>query len=636
MGRPYATELSELPETYAWASRCSVTELADAIRASGDSPLFAVGSGGSLTAAAFWAMMHEFQTGRLSKYGSPLELRTFRFLRHHVVGLVSASGSNADILDAFKVAAVDEPSGLIGLTHQADSRLKREAEPCEWAHIAEFEPPVKKDGFLATNSIVSAMVLIYRAYCEAFGQPCSVPTQLPGLGRAVPSIAKEQDTVSLLYGDWGKIAAIDIESKLIEGGLRNVHLADYRNFGHGRHNWLNRNIETTTTVALVTPMSKSLCERTLALLPSEANVFTMETSDEGALGAVELVVKSFNLINEMSALMGLDPGRPRVPEFGRKLYRLRPGRSPSREGKPTLKVLLERKLGGPVHHWPSQVIESTREALIDYLSILRASKFGGIVFDYDDTLCPKADRFGRLPQHVADMIAGLVANGISVGIATGRGRSVAHSLRNCLDSDIWNDMSIGYYNGAQVLNLGDGDPDNSPPSDGPLLDLQEALKRHPVISNCCELELRPNQITVTPVPPVLPTTVHRMVLELMASERGDGLAAVCSRHSVDIIGLEVSKRRVVGQVYAKIQKKDPEAQVLSIGDSGGWDGNDLHLLASPYSISVADCPSNPHWAWNLSPRGQRGPQVIGHYANALRIGPDAFKIEVDDLVGDLS
>ena len=70
MGRPYATELSELPETYAWASRCSVTELVDAIRESGNSPLFAVGSGGSLTAAAFWAMVHEFQTGRLSKYGS--------------------------------------------------------------------------------------------------------------------------------------------------------------------------------------------------------------------------------------------------------------------------------------------------------------------------------------------------------------------------------------------------------------------------------------------------------------------------------------------------------------------------------------------------------------------------------------
>ena len=636
MGRPYVKELSELPKTYAWASQCSVTELADAIRASSDSPLFAVGSGGSLTAAALWAMLHEFQTGRLSKYGSPLELRTFRFLRHHAVGLVSASGSNADILDAFKVAAVDEPTSLVGLTHQTNSKLKREAEPCEWAHIAEFEPPVQKDGFLATNSTLSALVLIYRAYREAFGQPWLVPSQLPGLGTAVPSIARDQDTVSLLYGDWGKIAAIDIESKLVEGGLRNVHLADYRNFGHGRHNWLNKNIDTTTTVALVTPMSKSLSDRTLALLPPKAKVVTLETSNEGALGAVELLVKSFNLINQMSAFVGLDPGRPQVPEFGRKLYRLRPGRSPSRKGKPPLRILLERKLGGPVHHWPSQVIEATKQALTDYLSILRASRFGGIVFDYDDTLCPKANRFGRLPQHVTDMIGGLIANGISVGIATGRGRSVAHSLRNCLDSDIWDNVSIGYYNGAEILNLGDRDPDNSPPSDGPLLDLQKALKRHPLISTCCELELRPSQITITPVPPVLPTTVHRIILELMVVERMDGLAALRSRHSVDVIGSEVSKRRVAAQICAKIQKEDPEAQVLSIGDSGGWDGNDLHLLASPYSISVADCPSNPRWAWNLSPVGQRGPQVIGHYASALRVGPGAFEIELNDLVGDVS
>ena len=141
-------------------------------------------------------------------------LERSRFLRHHTLGLVSASGSNVDILDAFRVAAVDEPTGLIGLTHRTNSKLKRQAEPCEWARIAEFDPPVKKDGFLATNSILSAMVVIYRAYGEAFGQPCLMPSRLPGFGTAVPSIPIDRHTVSLLYGDWGKVAAIDIESKL--------------------------------------------------------------------------------------------------------------------------------------------------------------------------------------------------------------------------------------------------------------------------------------------------------------------------------------------------------------------------------------------------------------------------------------
>ncbi len=636
MGRPYATELSELPETYAWASQCHVTELANAIRAFGDSSLFAVGSGGSLTAAAFWAMMHELQTGRLSKYGSPLELRTSRFIKHQAVGLVSASGSNADILDAFRVAAFGEPTGLMALTHKVGSKLKEQAEPCEWAHVAEFEPPVKKDGFLATNSILSALVLIYRAYCEAFGQECLIPGQLPGLGMAAPSIASDRPTVSLLYGDWGRIAAIDIESKLVEGGLRNVHLADYRNFGHGRHNWLSENNSTTTTVALVTPMSKSLSDRTLALFPPDAPVATLETIEDGPLGAVELLVKSFYLVGEISALTGLDPGRPHVPPFGRKLYRLRADSSPSRDSRPPLPVLLERKLGSPVHHWPSQVVEASKRALIEYLNVLRAAKFGGIVFDYDDTLCPRANRFGQLPQHASDMIAGLISNGISVGIATGRGRSVGNSLRSCLDSDIWNSITIGYYNGAEVLSLGDGDPENSAPADGPLLEFHRALLNHPLVSNCCVMELRPNQITITPEPSVHPRTVHRMILEEMAAEGPLGLGAVRSRHSVDIIGPQVSKRRVVHRIRTGIRDSDPDAQVLCIGDSGGWDGNDLHLLATPYSLSVADCPSNPRWAWNLAPLGQRGSQVIGHYTNVLRVESGRFAIAVDDLVGDIS
>ena len=273
---------------------------------------------------------------------------------------------------------------------------------------------------MATNSILSAMVLIYRAYCEAFSQPFFSPesTTRACNGSAINCQGPEYSFTTLRglgpnCGDRHRVQASRrwIEKctpcRLQELRPRTAQLAKQEH----RHHY-NRCTHNAYVQILV--------REDPALLPPNANVVTLDTSDEGAVGAIELVVKSFHLINEMSSMMGLDPGRPRVPEFGRRLYRLRPDRSPNREGKPPLKALLERKLGGPVHHWPPQVIEATKQALNDYLGVLRVSRFGGIVFDYDDTLCPKADRFGRLPQHVADMIAGLVANGISVGIATGR------------------------------------------------------------------------------------------------------------------------------------------------------------------------------------------------------------------------
>ena len=51
MGKPFATELARLSETYDWARGVSVDSLSDAIQSIQSMPLMAVGSGGSFTTA---------------------------------------------------------------------------------------------------------------------------------------------------------------------------------------------------------------------------------------------------------------------------------------------------------------------------------------------------------------------------------------------------------------------------------------------------------------------------------------------------------------------------------------------------------------------------------------------------------
>jgi hypothetical protein len=58
MGKPYATELSRLSDTYAWALETPIESLAAAVSASSHLPLIAVGSGGSFSAAHLACSLH--------------------------------------------------------------------------------------------------------------------------------------------------------------------------------------------------------------------------------------------------------------------------------------------------------------------------------------------------------------------------------------------------------------------------------------------------------------------------------------------------------------------------------------------------------------------------------------------------
>ena len=319
MGRPYIKEMEELAQTQEWASRSSIADLTDSIRKIGDRPFFAVGSGGSLTAAAYWAMLHEWETGQPSKYGTPLDLMALPSTEPYAVGLMSAGGSNPDIMLALTRAASGGSSRQIILTYAQTSPLVHEAQCHDTADVVSYVSPIPKDGFLATNSLLASMIHIHRAYCEVSGVEPGKLSDLP-LPRQVQ--ANPDTTYSLLHAGWSSVAAVDFESRLVESGLAHVHLADLRNYAHGRYQWLERHGESTVVVALITPAWMSLFNRTLALLPPSTETIRLQTSHEGPLGAMELVVAEMRLIGQIAALQGLDPGQPHIPEFGRELYHL--------------------------------------------------------------------------------------------------------------------------------------------------------------------------------------------------------------------------------------------------------------------------------------------------------------------------
>ena len=636
MGRAYGVELKELAQTYEWAARCPIQELAEAIRDLRDYPFLSIGSGGSLTVAAYWAMVQEQWTGMPAKHGTPLDLLALPSLSDYSIGLVSARGSNPDILKAFESASLGESRGLVAITFAESSKLANHGKKYPWARVVNFRPPIGKDGFLATNSLLSFMVLIHRAYAAAAGREVTLPSKLPEPQRTGTPLVPSPTTYSILYAGWATAAAMDIESKLVEGGLADVHYADLRNFAHGRHHWLARRGEKTTVVALVTPEWSELVDKTLSILPPGTSIVRVESSNDGPLGAIELVNGGLSLIGEIASLQAFDPGRPSVPEFGRKLYRMNLNSTRRHHTKPSTDLLLRRKLGGLPARWPASTITASKEALVRYLDALRTTRFQGVVFDYDETLCPKANRFGCLPPDISKALTRIVDHGVTLGIASGRGRSIGQAMRESLEQEVWERVIVGYYNGGCVLRLSEGDPPKSGEMDPSLASFNTTLQGHSHLQEVCEIEPRPYQITLTPRGDVPSNWILELVLELAAVDGPPGIAITRSSHSIDVLGQGVSKLSVVNACIDQITERGEKSNVLRVGDSGTWSGNDLHLLSTPLSLSVADCPMNPSWAWNLAAPGRRGPQAALDYINAMEFGSGTFTLDIDRLVEAVS
>src|SRR5206468_2651544 len=139
----------------------------------------------------------------------------------------------------------------------------RIAQSYRFVDVPEFNPPSAKDGFLATNSLLAFAVLLVCAYNCAFSSDEVLPRDFDSLLvenhadrdyiedlRAHCNPLWKRETLVVLYGPSVATAALDLESKFSEAALGNVQLADFRNFAHGRHNWLAKRASKTAVLAL--------------------------------------------------------------------------------------------------------------------------------------------------------------------------------------------------------------------------------------------------------------------------------------------------------------------------------------------------------------------------------------------------
>ena len=640
MGKRYWSELEVVGDTFGWAQQLDqalIPSLGDLYRRL---PLLAVGSGGSFTSAVLAAYLHRLSTGQLSTAVTPLEIVHSPFdLYTSAVLFLTASGGNPDILGGFQKTAIREPSELGILCLKKGSKLARATKEFSRIGKYEFAMPAGKDGFLATNSLIATAVILARAYSKdrtlgdsieqvAF-QGRSESDYLSWLESKTSKLWKKQ-TLVVLYGPSCHAAAVDLESKFTEAALGHIQLADYRNFAHGRHHWLARHGNDTAVLSFVTDDVRPVAEKTLALVPKKIPQLQLDLGPAGAESAIGGIINALHLVGLKGRSQDFDPGRPHVPDFGRKIYHLKAfpkTRQKKSESSPKFTAAVNRKCCVTTVERSS--VES---ACREFTEKIQSAKFGALICDYDGTICSADERLTHPCREVIDKLNELLKAGVAIGFASGRGTSLRRSLQSQIKKTHWKRVLLGYYNGGDIANLASNSkPNNEEKAGRDLSAIAKQIAMASDLSKIIELDVRDKQISIIPISKADSDFCYQRVNELVAYQSKKGLKVFRSGHSVDVVAPSVSKRSVVQQIEKVIG--DGQLKCLCIGDRGRWPGNDSELLMEPYSVSVDEVSSSLDTCWNLASPGLSNVDAFLEILRAIKIKKSHFIVDSLEVTG---
>lgn len=628
--RKYTSELRQFPDTYSRALAADINSLKNAIAGASASSILAVGSGGSYTTAALLCELHELYTGKVSRAATPLEIICNPSLSESSpLVLISAEGKNPDAFEVLHRAKRHSARSIHLLTNTNDSPLARELPnfPDVFPHV---HPTPKKDGYLATNSLLLNATLVARTYAELDGQQGVLPPDLSHLKVNDDSIGNwtqradafvralnPSRALIVTYAPNLRPIAVDLESKLAEGALFHCQLADLRSFAHGRHLWLSARPEDVAIISIIDDTLEKLWKATLRTLPTGIPNLVLKVPRPTPLGLVTGIIAQMHLIDRFADAAGTDPGRPDVPSFGRELYYADLG---SLIEPPTIDLQGPERskfsaLGG---RWPLKQKGEIHREREEFTAILEATKFRGIVFDYDGTLCTSQARDRPPDNRILEHLQRLTSAGICVGIATGRGGSVQESLREAFDEDTLSKIYLGLYNCGYI-----GDAASTTTLPGEASEhLSHALRllRRLEATGAPIAEIResmPYQISVRLKPGVVPDEMWWVISDALRLSGLKVSSVVKSRHSIDILSSSTSKSHLVA-FLVQSKRIDPY-QILTVGDQGAWPGNDHSLLDHKLSLSVDQPSRRLDRGWKLAPSHLRDVDATLWYLERTRV-----------------
>lgn len=619
MGRPYKNELKAMRTTYDFVDSIDVSKLFPFFKYNCNIPLLIIGSGGSFAVAKLFELCYQ-NYGGFAKAITPYELKNeTKMLSASKVLIVTAGGNNPDTVGAYNYVRLYEPFELCVICMSKNSKIAKAINHNKDAILYEVRIPFGKDGYLAVNSSVG-MFTIGKKIMEEL-ENCKAMINFDSNNKIFPS-SEQMEPISnliVLYGGWGTPAAYDLESKCSEAGLMSLQFVNYRNFAHGRHNWIDKNKNSTMVIALITPEDKEICKKTLQKLPDFLPKVCLQTKIIGSLGALELLIKVFYFVDYLGELKQIDPGQPHVPDYGSKLYNIKYNLLTKdtflkKVEKSTRDSAIYRKL----KMVPNQSIwydyySNMYDAFVDKLY---NSVYTALLLDYDGTICGPN---GNVSSLIMSKLNVMLEHNIIVGFATGRGDSIIKQLRKDIPKCYWRNVIIGYYNGSYISNLSD----KLEFHENARWKLKEFYnKANSLLPFANELIDKGFQLSIRDADVNKLSLYFEVLNELKHSYKFDDIQIFMSGHAIDIIESDCGKQKVVEYI-----KSIGRSNVLCIGDEGRLYENDYELLSKNIGLSSKHQNRIGMSGWNLAPLGVTNVMATEYYFDKIRIYENSFVLE---------
>lgn len=633
MGQPYKKELDLLGDTYGWVAKQEVHSLQLFLDRWSNTYTVVIGSGGSYSAATAVALFREIAHCCPTTPVTPLEFLSLVERLSPQALLLSAEGKNKDILAAARAAiAADLCSAAITLT--CPNPLTQLCESSNAVRAFSFQMDWVKDGYLATNSLLAMVLLLYRAFFgdTAFQRLASLfsPQRLTQrrswFSEFGGSKKIRNQGVLLLHSEDARLFAVDLESRLSEAALAMVQVTDVRQFAHGRHLQLANPEYAPYVLFAYSKKDEGLIKATAALLPDFVDSFQVEIEGNQLQETIiASLVDAMFFTERLAAEVSYDPGQPDVPTFGRAVHaidmdaftRLRVQKGSIVELAAKRKALLSPKEAVPQH------VQIAGES---YIERLKGARIRAVVCDFDGTLCRAENRFGPISPVVSGRIVKLLQQGMIFAIATGRGDSLQKELVASFEPKYHDAITVGYYSGSYIAKL--SQTFERPPVNPEFEELYAWLKTS-IYEGICNKNLdevaRGGQLTIR-----VPSARHALRLRLAihvwlnASNKADW-KVYSSGHSVDVLDSATSKLRVVNEISLRFGL-NPNTEILRIGDCGHEEGNDFELLNDGLGLSCDGVSTKLDACWNFAPHGTNQADCLLTYLDALEPHVDGFRI----------
>ena len=286
-------------------------------------PLIATGSGGAETAGDFAALLYGARGG-VAISVSPYTLHSYSdaSLKTAKILLISKGGHNNDIVFATRRALDVNPKKTVAINFTDSDRNEARKLFLKAGSDKSFVVPMKDvhDGFVSTGTSLSYFAIFTKVFqpdveLEKYKNIPEKPyTLCLNDGTPLtPDDFKGVHSYIALHGSWGRPVANNLEGKLVECGLAQAGVYDFRNYCHGRFIFTSNHLDNSAIILFVSPRERDIVARTRGFLPATTKLVIIETEYDAPEASLDFLIRATEFFHTLCSAIGVNPESPKNP-----------------------------------------------------------------------------------------------------------------------------------------------------------------------------------------------------------------------------------------------------------------------------------------------------------------------------------